>query len=71
MKRASVSETKNNLSGLLHAPDAAAAGLIRQGLATAPRVLLDVERVLHATLPRLPEGISVGRLVAAERANDR
>ena len=70
MKRASVSETKNNLSGLLHAPDAAAAGLVRQGLAAAPRVLLDVERLLQARLPRLPEGISASRLVAAERAND-
>ena len=99
MKRASVSETKDNLSGLLHevrqgetvlithrgepvariescrtehlAPDDAAAELVRRGHATAPRVPLDVERVLQARLPRLPEGISASRLIAAERANDR
>lgn len=99
MKRASVSDTKDNLSGLLHevrqgetvlithrgepvariescrtehlAPDDAAAELVRQGLATAPRAPLDVERLLEARLPRLPDGISASRLVAAERANDR
>ena len=99
MKRASVSETKDNLSGLLHevrqgetvlithhgepvariepcrtehvAPDDAAAELIRQGLATAPRAPLDVERVLKASLPRLPAGISASRLVVAQRANER
>lgn len=99
MKRASVSQTKDNLSGLLHevrkgetvlithhgepvariescrtehlTPDDAAAELIRQGLATAPRAPLDVEHVLEARLPRLPDGISASRLVAAERADDR
>ena len=57
MKRASVSQTKDP-----------AADLIRQGLATAPRAPLDVERVLQARLPRLPDGVSASRLVAAERA---
>ena len=51
--------------------DDAATELVRQGHATAPRVPLDVERVLQARLPRLPEGISASRLAAAERANDR
>ncbi len=99
MKRASVSEAKDNLSGLLHevrqgetvlithhgepvariescrtehvAPDDAAADLVRQGLATAPRAPLDVDRVLKARLPRLPAGMSASRLVVAERANER
>ena len=99
MKRTSVSETKDNLSGLLHevrqgetvlithrgepvariepcrtehlAPDEAAAELVRQGLATAPRAPLDVGGVLEAKLPRLPAGISASRLIAAERADDR
>lgn len=99
MKRASVSDAKDNLSGLLHdvrrgetvlithrgepvariescrtehlAPDDAAAELVRRGLAAAPRAPLDVERVLDATLPRLPDGVSASRLVVAERANDR
>ena len=62
MKRASVSEPKDN---------DAAAELVRHGHATAPRVPLDVERVLQAKLPRLPEGISASCLVAAERTNDR
>jgi prevent-host-death family protein len=99
MKRASVSETKDNLSGLLHevrqgetvlithrgepvariescrtdhlTPGDAAAELIRQGVASAPRAPLEVDRILAAELPRLPDGVSASRLVAAERADDR
>ncbi len=50
--------------------DQLAAGLVRRGLATAPRVPLDVERLLEAKLPRLPDGVTASRLVAAERADD-
>ena len=91
MKRTSVSETKDNLSGLLQevrqgetvlithrgepaariepcrtehlAPDDAAAELVRQGIATAPRAPLDVDGVLKAKLPRLPAGLSASRLI--------
>ncbi len=47
------------------------AGLVRRGIADPPRVPLDVDRFLAAPAPRLPDGVSASRLVAAEREEGR
>lgn len=62
MKRTSVSEGKNGLSGLLSAE------IVRQGVAVPPRTPLDVERFLGAPVARLTEGATASEIIVAERA---
>lgn len=95
MKKASVSQAKNNLSGFLGdiqrgetvlithrgtpvaridscrisdlTADQAAGELIRQGIVTPPRAILDVDRILAAEIPRLADDASASQLVVDER----
>ena len=59
MKRASVSEAKDGLSGLLSE--------VRR-VAVPPRTPLDVERFLGAPVVRLTEGAIASEIIVAERA---
>ena len=47
------------------------AELVRRGIANPPRARLEVDRFLAAPVPRLPEGVSASRLIAAEREGER
>ena len=51
--------------------DQAAADLIRRGVADPPASPCDVQELLAMPSPRLPDGVSASRLIAAERADDR
>ncbi len=99
MIKATVSQTKNGLSGLLAevrrgetvlimnrgqsiakitsynpaelTDDQGMAELVRSGMAATPEAPLDVDRFLATPRPRLADGLSVGELVAKERAEGR
>lgn len=47
--------------------DEAAAALVQRGVVDPPRANLDVDQFLAAPIPRLAEGPSASRVVAAER----
>ncbi len=53
------------------AADAAAAALVQRGVADPPRDALDVDGYLAAPVPRLAQGLSASRIVAAERDEGR
>ena len=45
--------------------------LVRRGIADPPRAPLDIDRFLAAPVPRLADGVSASRLIAAEREEGR
>ncbi len=51
--------------------DEAAAALVQRGVVDPPRGALDVDRYLAAPVPRLADGLSASRVVAAERDEGR
>ena len=51
--------------------DEAAAKLVQQDLADPPRASLDLAAFVSRRKPRLPEGCTASRLIAAERDGDR
>ena len=51
--------------------DEAAAELVQQDLADPPRASLDLAAFVSRRMPRLPEGCTASRLIAAERAGIR
>ena len=51
--------------------DQAAADLIRRGIADPPASPCEAEELLAIPSPRLPDGVSASRLIAAERADER
>jgi len=51
--------------------DQVAADLIRRGIADPPAAPCDAEELLAMPSPRVPEGVSASRLIAAERLDTR
>ena len=51
--------------------DEAVADLIRRGIADPPAAPYTVGELQAMPSPRLPEGVSASRLIAAERADER
>ena len=51
--------------------DQAAVDLIRRGIAEPPAAPCTVDELHAMPSPRLPEGVSASRLIAAERADER
>lgn len=51
--------------------DEAAAKLVQQDLADPPRASLDLAAFVSRRRPRLPEGCTASRLIAAERNGNR
>ena len=99
MKKVSVTQAKNGLSGLLAEvgrgeavlimhrgtplarlepyrateidDDAAAADLIRRGIADPPDSPCRIDELAAMPSPDLPEGVSASRLIVAERLDER
>ena len=51
--------------------DQAAADLVRRGIADPPTAACELKDLPAIPSPRLPDGVSASRLIAAERADER